>query len=124
MSLLDQAKADIETITSDPDGFTRSIVLTAPTDETVTIYGLHSKHHLGIDTDGNRVNSKNPHISVAEKFLIDAEYPVRGSTGEVNLSGHKVSVADSTGTVCNYVIREWYPNETTGLIVCILGDFE
>jgi len=123
MSFLDQVKADIEQITGDADGMTRSLFMQAPTGETATITGLHTKHHLSVDTDGNNVNGKNAHISFSEKYLTDLSYPVRNSAGEVNLRDHKVTVLDSTGNDWTYSINEWYPDETIGLIVCILGDF-
>lgn len=123
MSLLDQAKADIQQITSNIDEFAREIIFVAPTSETVTINGLHTKHHLGVDNEGNMVNSKNAHLSFSEKLLTDEGYPVR-INGEVNLKGHKVTVVDSTGNPCTYVIRQWFPNESIGLITCILGGFE
>jgi hypothetical protein len=123
MSLLDQARADIEQITSNADDFGVSITFLAPDNvTTITINGLHTKHHLGVDTDGNRANVKNAHISFAESLMIG--YPIRNAAGEVNLAGHKVTVKDSTGVDLQYIIREWYPDETVGLIVCILGDFE
>lgn len=123
MGLLEKAKQDIERITSNLDGFAAVITLTAPDDSTVTVNGLHSKHHLGIDPEGNRVNTKNAHISISEKFLTDASYPVRNASGQVHLKKHRVSVKDSTGEVCEYVITEFFPNETIGLITCILGDY-
>jgi hypothetical protein len=122
MSLYDLAKADIQQITSNPDEWSREITFTAPTGEIAIINGLHTKHHLGIDTEGARVNSKNAHISISEKLLTDASYPVRNAIGEVSLFNHRVAVADSTGIVKNYKITENYPDETIGLIVCILSD--
>jgi hypothetical protein len=68
------------------------------------------------------VNTKNAHIAISEKFLSDASYPYRNLSGEVSLKNHRIAVADSTGLVKNYVIREIFPDETIGLIVCILGD--
>jgi hypothetical protein len=56
--------------------------------------------------------------------LTDQNYPVRSSSGIVNLAGHKVTVADSTGASVTYVVREWMPDETIGLILMILGDFK
>lgn len=124
MGLLEQAKKDIKDITTNLDGWGVSIVFTAPDDSTVTIRGLHTKHHMAIDEDGHRVNSKNAHISFAEESLTDAAYIVRDASGSVNLTGHRVTVKDSTGIDKNYVIREVFPDETIGLIACILGDFE
>jgi hypothetical protein len=124
MGLLDIARKDIALITSDLSGFGESVALENPQTQEIEITGLHSKHHLGIDTDGARVNSKNAHISFSEQNVIDAGLTIRNNSGEVNLKGWKVRCKDSTGYVKLYVIREWFPSETTGLIVCILDDFE
>ncbi len=125
--LIEQAKADVLAITSNPDEFGISMTFTAPEpgNETATVVGLHTKHYIGINEEGIAVNTKNAHISVSESLLTDAGYPVRNITsGEVVLKNHKVSVKDSTGVVKNYVIEEWFPDETIGLIVCILGELE
>jgi hypothetical protein len=124
MGLIDQIRADIINISTSQSDFGVPIAMTAPTLQSISLYGLHSKHHLGINGDGNRVNAKNAHISIPEKALSDANYPVRNVRGEVDLKGHKVSAPDNTGIVKLYKISEWYPSETTGLIVCILVDFE
>ena len=124
MSLLDTAKASIQRITTDTNGFGVSMVMIAPDGTTKTVTGLHTKHHINVDTDGDQVNSKNAHISISEAVLTSVGYPVRNADQEVNLKGHRVNVADSTGIVKNYVIQEWFPDERIGLIVCILGDYE
>lgn len=124
MGLREQAKKDTERITSNLNEWGIEMTFVAPTLETATIKGIHSKHHLGIDTDGNAVNSKKAHVSFSEKFLIDANYPVRNANGEVDLTGHKVSVKDSTGITKNYIMISYFPNETIGLITCILADYE
>jgi len=121
MGLIEQAQSDIKDITSNLDEFGVSMTFTAPTNETATVNGLHSKHHMSVDTDGNMINSKNAHISVSEALLTAKNYPVR-KNGEVDFKDHKVSVKDSTGIIKNYVIREWFPDETIGLITCILGN--
>lgn len=123
MGLIDRIKADAKRFSSDANGFGINISFTAPSAETATIVGLATKHHLSVGTDGLPVNSKNAHISFSEDLLTAASYPVRTS-GEVNLKGHKVSWIDSTGVAKNYVIEQWFPDETVGFIVCILGDFE
>lgn len=124
MGLIDNAKEDIENITSDLDGFAVEMKLTAPTGQIVDITGLHTKIHLGVNTEGEAVNSKKAHVSFSEKFLTDANYPVRNSSGEVSIIKHLVDVKDSTGEIKNYRIQEAYPDETIGLIVCILEDYE
>lgn len=123
MSLLDQAKADIEQITTNTDEWARTMVFTAPDSSTAQVRGTHAKHHLSVDSDGVPVNSRNAHVSVAEQEFIDAGYTIRNSEGKVSLKDHTVTVKDSTGNDVTYIIREWYPDETIGLIVCILGDF-
>ena len=121
MGLIEQAKKDIEQITSNSNDFGVTMLFEAPGGEKATVNGLHSKHHMAYDTDGNMVNSQNAHVSVSEKFLTDAGYPGRNLNGEVTHKDHKVTVKDSTGVEKVYSIREWYPDETIGLITCILG---
>lgn len=125
MSILAMAKADILQITSDPNGFSSELEFISPTGIKATIRGTHSKHHLAISNEAGRpVNSKNAHAGFVEKLLTDLLYPVRNAKGEVYLKDHRLNVVDSTGIKKNYVIKEWYPDETLGFIVCILGDFK
>lgn len=123
MSLIDLCKRNWQRFTSDANGFGVAITITSLQNDVVELVGLATKHHIGIDTDGNLVNTKNAHVSFAEKLLTDANYPVRDASGEVNLKGHKIAYKDSTGNSKNYIIREWFPDETVGMITCILGDF-
>jgi hypothetical protein len=124
MSLLAQAKADIEQITSEPTGFSAELIFTSPNNDAATIRGLFTEHHLAIDTDGNQVNAKNSHISFSEKFLTDAGYPVRNAGGKVFVKDHRVRVVVAPLNIDRtYVIRENFPDETVKLIVCILGDY-
>lgn len=127
MNLIDQARKDALAITSNlATGFGREIAITPKGGgTTVNIVGLATKHHIGFDPDtGISVNVKNAHITFHEKLLTDLSYPVRNANGEVDLYGHKVVTADSTETDKEYIIREFFPDESLGLIVCILGDFE
>lgn len=125
MGLVEQAKKDWRQITTNTDsGFGTAIVLTAPSSSQLSIKGLATKHHIGIDTDGNMVHSKNAHISFSEEQLSDASYPVRDANGDVNLTGHRATWIDSTGTSVTYIIREFFPDETIGVILCILGELQ
>jgi hypothetical protein len=124
MSLIAQAKQDVADITANSAEWGLSITMTAPDETTATVTGLHTKHHMAVDTLGNPVNAKNAHASISEQHLVAAGYPVRNEQGEVSLYGHRVSVADSTGTVKHYTVKQWHPDETVGLIVMILDDYE
>jgi len=126
MSLIAQAKADWQEFTSDADAWGVLIAFKHPTTtQTATINGLHTKHHMGFDPmTGKQINSKNAHISVSEALLVAAGYPVRNANGELNLLKHIVTVKDSTGTDKKYVVRENYPDETVGMVVCILNDYK
>lgn len=125
MGLIDRIKKDSELITMNGggDGWGVSQDWTSPTGQQVTIVGLHVKHHMGFDTEGNVVNSKNASVTFSEKAMIDAGYNIRVG-GEVNLDKHKVSVKDSTENIYNYMVKTWLPDETLGLITCILSAYE
>lgn len=123
MSLLDNIKNDLKQITGNQNEFGVELTFTAPDTSTASVFGIHAKHHTGFDAEGFPVNSKIASIAIYEETLSDFDYPVRIS-GEVNLRGHRVAAMDSTGIVNHYVVREWFPDEMVGLIVCILGDYE
>lgn len=122
--LIEQARKDWQRFTSDPDTWGISITFTAPTAEVAVVNGLGTNHHIDVDTDGNLINSKNSHVSVSEQLLVDEAYPVRDGDGEVAMVQHRVKFKDSTGVEKEYVIEETLPDETVGMIVCILNDFE
>ena len=106
-------------------GFQEDITITTPDKiATLQLKGLATKHHIGFDSDGNPINSKNVHINIDESYLTENGYPVRNSVNEVFLIDHLISLPDSTGIVRNYKVREQFPNETLGIIVCILEDYE
>jgi hypothetical protein len=127
MGLFEQAQKDAAFITSNSaSGFGIQLFLQEPSGQTATINGIHTKHHLGIDTEGNMVNSKKAHVCFSEQVLLLANplYPVRNSKGEVSMAKHKVTVKDSTGSDKQYVALQWFPDEAIGVITCILGDYE
>jgi hypothetical protein len=124
MGLIDQARLDIQRIVSNPSGFGQTITLTAPNGTVLIVVGLHKKIRLGVDTEGNIVNTKTATITLSDNDLVVAGYPYRDSKGEVQLGNHKVSVSDITGNQCLYVMQSWHPDETLGIIVCYLQDFE
>lgn len=106
-------------------GFEESITMTTPTlDRTISLTGFATKHFINFDSDGLPVNSKNVHICIDENILISKSYPLRNAKGEVSLLKHIVSYPDSTGIIKKYVIRDHFPDETLGLIVCILNDYK
>ena len=105
-------------------GFEEILSLTSPNGLVIETTGTVSKHWINFDSEGNSINSKNSHICINENELLELGYPVRNNNEEVYLKDHRVSTPDSTGVVKDYVIREWFPDENLGLIVCILGDYE
>lgn len=122
-NLLKAARADAKRYTSS-GGFEEDITIKTPNGAiTANITGAATKHHISFDSDGNQINSKNAHIRIVEDDLVALEYPVRNASGEVELINHLVSVPDSSLVVRNYIILETFPNETMGVIVCILGDY-
>lgn len=106
-------------------GFEENITLTTPDGNTVlNTTGWAPKHWLNFDADGGSINTKNAHITIVESKLVEAGYPVRNQAGEIHLRGHKVTAKDSSEVEKHYIITEWKPTETIGLIYCDLGDYE
>lgn len=124
MNILDLARRDTQHILTNGNDWAVDVTFTSKTGEAVTIKATASKHHLNVSGEGVAVNSLNAHIAVSEAALVAAGYTVRNAGGEVNLKEHTVTYASSTGTPRTYIIEEAFPDETLGLIVCILGEMD
>jgi hypothetical protein len=125
MGLLDQARADAHQILTNADGWGTSIQFTSEDGQTVkTVTGLAMKHHLGMDGAGAAVNTKTTKITVTEKALKDAGFPTRNGNDELSFSRVRVEWADASGTTKTYVIKQWYPDETLGVLLFQLVDFK
>lgn len=121
---LDKARRDAKKYVT-KGGFHEDINMeTVDGSVSVDITGFVSKHWINYDTDGSAVNSKNAHICIDEDALIKLNYPVRNQDDEVYLMNHRVKTTDSTGSLKSYLVKEWFPDESLGLIVCILSDYE
>lgn len=123
MSLIAQAKADIEQITTNTDEWSVPMELINRAGETLNIKGIHTKIHLAIDTEGNPVDSKQAHVAFSEKTVTDLGWSIRNADNEVDLRGYRVNVKDSSGVVKNYIMLRWFADETIGLITCMLEDY-
>nr|WP_299067168.1 hypothetical protein [uncultured Allomuricauda sp.] len=121
-NILQSAREDVKKILSS-GGFEEDITLSTPDGATtINTKGLATKHHITFEMDGP-INSKNAHICIDESDIVDKNYVVRNNDGEVNLLNHRVEVSDNTGEKKKYLIKENFPNETLGLIICVLEDF-
>lgn len=125
MGLWDQARRDVQRITTDLSDFAVPVLFIDPSGAFALVKAIAVKHHLGVNMDnGQPVNAKTARVTVAEAVLTATGYPVRNSAKEVSLSGHRVEWTDSAGNSCKYIISEWMPDETVGLILCQLKDYE
>lgn len=91
----------------------------------VTVLGLGTSHYLGIDPDTRTlVNSRNTQCSVSEQLLTEQGFSTRNADGEVTLKNAFVKYADVTGIERTYRITEIFPDNTIGLIICILKQLQ
>ena len=124
MGLMNDINLHVRRITTDEAEFAESAVFVAPTGETVTCGVIHTKHSVGFNEEGERITSGIASIAVSESVLTDEGYPTRNADALIHFEDHKVSVADSTGVVKEYVCSQWFPDEAVGLIVLILARYE
>lgn len=123
MGLMEQIQADILAITTNSDDFGVALEFTSiDGSTTVTVNGIASSHHLRIDFDGAPVAGRNVSISVAEAALVAVDFPTRNAGGDIKLRNCTVKWTDATGTEKTYLIDNAHPDDTLGLIVCILKD--
>lgn len=121
MGLADQIIEDMRFFSGNSEDFGVEITLISPDAETTTVNGFSTKHHLGLDDNGQAINSKKASVAFSEGNL--ADYSIRNSAQEIDLKDYRINVKDSTGIEKNYISREWFPDEKLGLIVVILTDY-
>lgn len=126
MNMMDIVKRDANFITKTDSGFvTPTTFIDLDGVEYGPINAIHTKHHLGFDLQtAQEINTLKSHVDVSEQELIDLNYPLRDSNGDIALAGHKVKASDSNGVEWTYVIEQWFPNNKVGVIVMILGRYE
>ncbi|MCH9620999.1 MAG: hypothetical protein S4CHLAM20_04130 [Chlamydiia bacterium] len=124
MSLLDRARKDWLRHTSGEDGFGVDITFHNQPSPFVVIRGIGMAHHMSEDTEGHVINTRNSHISFSEKLANDSGIITRNNKGEVDLEGVKISFLDSSNTLRKYSIKQVFPDETVGVIYCVLNSYE
>lgn len=125
MNILQKAKADWRKLSQ--SAFDLELTFTNPDGETATIKGIGTRHSLSMDTDGMPVNMPNNHVTFCEELIqeANADYIIREpGSEEVKMTGHRVAFADSTGTVQEHIIKQAWPDQTVGMVVCILENEE
>lgn len=89
----------------------------------ITVQGLATRHRQTYDPDnGLPMIGKNNHCSFSEVSLNELGYATRNNKNEVIVKGWLVSWSDTTGEY-KYKIEEPQPDETLGLIKCMLGEY-
>jgi len=123
---MEMAKKVTDQVLSSASGFTTSVTFTNPGGTlTKTVKALAVKHNTGVDPrNGLLTNTKTARVTVSEALLVAAGYTTRdATTHEVSLRGHRVTWSDASGQSFNYSITEFWPDSTTGNIVCQLGNY-
>lgn len=88
---------------------------------TATVNALCIKHNNSINPEtGLSVNSTVARCTVSEQSLLELDYPVRNTKGDVAMINHKVTFADLNDEY-TYIVKENWPNEMLGAIVLILA---
>ena len=117
MGLIEQLKKDVATITSNTNDF-GVMVQFEFAEHSCEVSCLQTAHQNGIDAEGMRVNSRISSVAVSEQNLVDLEYPTRNESNEMTFRDHILTI-DSN----KYIVTEFYPDETAGLIVLFLAVF-
>lgn len=127
MNLAERAILDTKKITSNANEFGVIVSFTSLPDQgqTATCNAINNQHWLSVQ-NGLIVNAKNASIAFSEGALLDANpnYPIRDAGKKVSMNGHLCDLKNSTGEIQNYIVLQSWPDETVGLIILILGDYQ
>lgn len=125
MSLNDLAIVDANQFTTDTDsGFGVDFIMYQADLTEVALRGTTARHHTGYDTDGVRISSSNAHVAVSEIEMTSKGIVVRNAKGNVDLLRRRVRVPDSSGQQREYIVDEQFPDESIGIVVLALTDYE
>lgn len=124
MGLLETARQDMGDIIGSENDFSIPMVLIKPDKTEINIIGLHTRHHLGVNTDGQTVESRTSHAAFMETQVTGQGESIRNGQGDVDLDKWTLKAPDSTGTEHTYAFQKRFPDETFGLITCILEDYQ
>lgn len=132
MGLAEQSILDAEQITGNVNDFGVYVNMQAPNGETAAFVVSRTKHHFGLNDNGQEIATKKASIRLSENLVLEANpnYPLRITDtasehyGEVDLKDHLINVNDSTGIIKNYIAKTWLPDEFLGLIVVIMDDYQ
>lgn len=120
--LLNQARTDWLRFSAE-GGFEVKLTFKSPSGLIAVANGLAPITHQTVGTDGQVMNGKNVRVTVAEKLLINAGYPIRGQDGDVRHNGHTVRFADARNVSKTYALVESYPDEMTGMLTFDCGNY-
>jgi hypothetical protein len=127
LSLTEQIQQDIKSITNNTSDFGITLVFenTTTSPPTVaTLKGTGKKINLVFDEMGMvKAQGRTATCSVSELTFIAAKYPYKNSHDIIDFNGHYVIMTEATSSA-KYVIKSWTPDESYGLIVFDLGDYE
>lgn len=121
--VLNMAREDVKEITSEGGFQTDVTVITKDKVTTVIVPAIAMKHHLAFDTDGQKLNSEQAHITISEEILTDAGYPVRIGN-DVSMIDSIIKYTDSSNVEGSYKVNENFPDEVLGLITLIISRYE
>lgn len=98
----------------------------APTGETAQVKGIGTNNAITFETDGQEAIGKSMHIGFSEAALLasNSTYPTRNDDDEVDIDAHRVSFIDARGKERFYAVKNHYPDETVGMIMCDLERFK
>lgn len=125
MGIREQAIIDARKITSNNvtgAGVELTFISRKIGNPTAVVIGLHTRHHYTVTSEGAETNDLNAHATISEGLLVSAGYPVRNVNNLVDIKDDVLFAFDSSGVNRKYKIAQVHPDESMGLIRCILED--
>lgn len=122
MSLRRQAADDLRLIVEDVAAFGWSIVVTNPAGEAFDVVGLSGDVGLTIDPEtGVAVIGRRAHVALTFASLASVGTPI-GMASTVG-KPWRVTFPDIGGTSREFKVVETAPDQTLGLLVCLLESY-
>jgi hypothetical protein len=122
MNLMQQAKADVESILGNTSEFAMELTFIAPNSTELTTTGQFFDRTAVFSEGETDLSTKHVVIHVSEKPFTDADYPMR-IDGVISFKNHLVRCTYADGRIITFKVFDTQPDESINMITLQLQTY-
>ena len=123
-NIIQRARADWNRLIQIAAG--TELTFIAPSSERASVSGTGVDNRITFETDGQDAIGRLVHSAITEEAILTVtpDYPTRDDDNRLDFTDHLIFFAGANGVLNRYKVRNWYPDDATGVITFDLEDYE